>query len=121
MAHNIETWVNGDGSMGMRYATPTAGTTQTQAGATALTGVINVVACGNKSDGVKLPIGEEHQVVIVKNAETGDKDVNVYPPVGGTLDGGEANAAVAQGENTTYFYVCTAPLTWVTAIKLAST
>ena len=37
------------------YATATAGTTQTQAGATALTGAINYVTTGNANDGVKLP------------------------------------------------------------------
>ena len=34
------------------YATATAGTTQTQAGATALTGAVNFVTTGTAADGV---------------------------------------------------------------------
>jgi len=73
-------------------ATVTAGTTQTQAGATALTGLVNVVTTGNANDGVLLPsacVGT--QLVIVNSSANA---LRVYPPVGGALNGGTVNVHV---------------------------
>jgi len=86
----------------------TAGTTQTQAGATALTGAINVVGTvGTTSDGVILPVAEVGDSVFVRNA--GANTAKVYPPVGGAVNGGTANAAdtLASGASVVYRYVST--------------
>lgn len=86
----------------------TAGTTQTQAGATALTGANNVVGTvANANDGVILPVAEVGDSVYVRNA--GANTAKVYPPVGGSVNGGTANAAVtlASGASTVFRYVST--------------
>lgn len=83
----------------------TAGTTQTQAGATPLTGANNVVGTvGTTNDGVILPAGEVGDVVFVRNG--GANTAKVYPPVGGAINGGSANAAVtlASGVSTRFVY-----------------
>ena len=74
-------------------AAVTAGTTQTQAGATALTGAVNVVTTGNASDGVRLPADRSagDMMYVVNTSTNGAK---VYPPVGGAINGGTANADV---------------------------
>lgn len=86
----------------------TAGTTQTQAGATLLTGAKNIVATvGTTSDGVILPVAEVGDSVFVRNA--GANTAKVYPPVGGAINGGTANASVnlASGASTVFHYVST--------------
>lgn len=93
------------------YATATAGTTQTQAGATALTGAVNVVTTGNASDGVKLPtdvaVGDVVYIVNVSNAA-----LNVYPATGGAINGGSANAAKALAANMSGAYVSLGGENW---------
>jgi hypothetical protein len=84
----------------------TAGTTQTQAGATALTGANNVVGTvGTTNDGVILPVAEAGDTVFVRNS--GANTAKVYPAVGGAINGGSANAAVtlAAGASTTFRYI----------------
>lgn len=86
----------------------TAGTTQTQAGATALVGATNVVGTvGTENDGVILPVAETGDTVFVRNG--GANTMKVYPPVGGAVNGGTANAAVtlAAGASATYRYTST--------------
>lgn len=73
-------------------ATVTAGTTQTQAGATALTGLVNVVTTGTANDGVLLPSAAVGTVIAVVNSSA--NALKIYPPVGGALNGGTVNAAV---------------------------
>lgn len=85
-----------------------AGTTQTQAGATALTGAVNVIGTvGTTSDGVILPVAEVGDSVFVRNG--GANTAKVYPPLGGAVNGGTANAAVtlASGASTTFIYTST--------------
>ena len=64
----------------------TAGATQTQAGAAAVTGAVatvTVVAADN--DGVILPEGMSAQSrVVIANLDSA-QDIKVYPPVGGTI------------------------------------
>jgi hypothetical protein len=93
------------------YATATAGTTQTQAGATALTGAINVVTTGNASDGVKLPteMGVGDIVIIVNISAVA---LNVYPATGGAINGGTANAAKALAANMSGEYICLGSDNW---------
>lgn len=70
----------------------TAGTTQTQAGATALTTEVNTVTTvGTNGDGVKLPTAVAGQKVRIYNADTAQY-ISVWPNTSDTIDGGSANA-----------------------------
>jgi hypothetical protein len=93
------------------YGTATAGTTQTQAGATALTSYINVVTTGNAADGVKLPAsyGLGDMVIIVNISGV---SLNVYPNTGGAINGGSANAAKALAANMSGKYVSLGSENW---------
>ena len=70
----------------------TAGTTQTQAGATALTGRTNYIAtCANSGDGVKLPAavaGEKCKIV-----NEGAQPAKLWPASGDNFTGSAADAA----------------------------
>ena len=93
------------------YATATAGTTQTQAGATALTGSVNVVTTGTASDGVKLPAGYgAGDVVYIVNISAAA--LNVYPATGGAINGGSANAAKALAANLSGCYISLGSENW---------
>lgn len=70
----------------------TAGTTQTQAGATALTASTNLVTTGVANDGVLLPSATMGTICTVVNLSA--NALKIYPPVGGALNGGTVNAAV---------------------------
>ncbi len=77
----------------------TAGTTQTAAGATALTGALNtvtVVAADN--DGVILPAGRVHGDVVGVANLAAAQDNKVCPNTGGSINGGSANAALVVGQ-----------------------
>lgn len=105
--------------------TATAGTTQTQAGATAITKPIVAVTTGNANDGVSLPRGDYQgavdQCVIVENKSA--VILKVYPFYdtvaaagdGSTVDGGAANAAFSQPASTTYIYSLDSRKTWKVA------
>jgi len=94
----------------------TAGTTQTAAGATALTGALNtvtVVAADN--DGVILPAGRgQGDVVIVANLDAA-QDIKVYPNTGGSINGGSANAALVVGQQQVaqFVQIGTDGLSWL--------
>lgn len=77
--------------------TATAGTTQTQAGATALVKGVTLVTAGNTNDGVVLPAGlPAGQLFVVVNKTGADNLLlKIYPPSGGAINGGSANAALA--------------------------
>jgi hypothetical protein len=89
--------------------TITAGSTQTQAGATALTKDINrVTVSGTNGDGVKLPaavVGAKIEIINDDAAQT----IQIWPATGDAIDGGSANAvdanALAAGGDRTYFSV----------------
>ena len=71
-----------------------AGTTQTAAGATALTGGINSVTSGNDDDGVILPAAQPQGTVIyIANIDSG-QDIDVWPNTGATINGGTATSGV---------------------------
>jgi hypothetical protein len=93
------------------YATATAGTTQTQAGATALTGAVNFVTTGTAADGVKLPaerpVGD---VVYIVNSSA--NSLNVYPVTGGKINNGSANAAKALVANMSGAYISLGDENW---------
>lgn len=77
----------------------------TQATATVLTADDNAVATTAASTGVLLPIGEPGKTMTVFNG--GANTLSIYPPLGGTINGGAANAAVTiatlKGADLKYF------------------
>lgn len=92
-------------------ASVTAGTTQTQAGATAITGAVNLVTTGNADDGVVLPAERvAGDVVYIVNLSAAV--LKVYPSTGGALNGGSANAAISMRANTTAVCVNTGSDNW---------
>lgn len=107
---------------GITRGTATAGTTQTQVGATALTKGVTKVTTGTANDGVALPKADTNNVIgaaiVVEN--TSAAILKVYPyydsssstASGGTVDGGAADAAFSQPASSTYLYVATAKDTW---------
>jgi hypothetical protein len=92
-------------------ASVTAGTTQTQAGATALTGAVNIVTTGNADDGVVLP-AENVAGAVVYIVNTSAAVLKVYPSTGGALNGGSANAAISMRANTSAVCVNTGSDNW---------
>ncbi len=70
----------------------TSGTTQTQAGATALTSRFNRVdGHANTDDGVKLPTAVEGREVIILN-DSATADLQVWPATDDAIEAGAANA-----------------------------
>ena len=102
----------------------TAGATQTQAGATALTGALNtvtVVAADN--DGVILPAGRgQGDIVVVANLDAA-QDIKVYPNTGGAINGGSANAALVVGQQQVaqFVQIGTDGLSWVAILGAVAT
>jgi hypothetical protein len=102
----------------------TAGATQTQAGATAITGAIatvTVVAADN--DGVILPSDLSAQSrVVIANLDSA-QDIKVYPPVGGTINGAAANAALVVGQQQAVecIQIGSTGLTWIAMLSSVAT
>jgi hypothetical protein len=98
------------------YEAITAGTTQTQAGATQLAGSISYVTTGNASDGVRLPtdlaLGD---VVYVVNSS--GVALNVYPNTGGKINNGSANAAKALAANMSGAYISLGGADWAAVLS----
>ena len=93
------------------YEAVTAGTVQTQAGATQLAGSISYVTTGNASDGVRLPVGiAVGDVIYVVNSS--GVALNVYPNTGGKINNGSANAAKALAANLSGAYISLGDENW---------
>jgi hypothetical protein len=97
----------------------TAGTTQTMAGAAALTKDINIVTVnGNDDDGVALPTAVAGKEVTIINSDAAQR-LQIWPGNGfsDTIDGGSANAVdpnkLAAGDVRTY--VADGSTNWVTS------
>ena len=94
----------------------TAGTTQTQAGATQMEGAVNFVTTGTANDGVRLPpdtaVGE---VVYVVNSSA--VSLNVYPNTGGKINNGSANAAKALAANMSGAYISLGSENWAAVLS----
>lgn len=89
----------------------TAGTTQTQNGATALTKDINNVSnVANDNDGVKLPAAVVGMSIVVNNPSA--HTLKVWPATGDDLGAG-ANTATTQATTVKNVYYCIAANTWV--------
>lgn len=98
------------------YAVATAGTTQTQAGATALVGSLNVVTTGNASDGVLLPTGTARgDKVVVTNISA--VALNVYPATGGAINGGAINATKVLAANMSGLYISLGSENWAAVLS----
>ena len=94
----------------------TAGATQTQAGATALTKDINrVTVVGADNDGVKLPTASAGLEILIINADAG-QDIQIWPNTGDAINGGSANAVdgTALGEGATRRYIAMDVTNWYT-------
>lgn len=92
-------------------ASVTAGTTQTQAGATALSGAVNLVTTANANDGAILSAeAVAGDVVYVVNLSAAV--LKVYPSTGGKLNNGSANAAIVMRANTSAVCINTGSDNW---------
>ena len=92
----------------------TAGATQTQAGATALTKDINrVTTVGADNDGVKLPTASAGLEILIINADAG-QDIQIWPNTGDAINGGSANAvdSTALGEGASRRYIAMDATNW---------
>jgi hypothetical protein len=100
----------------------TAGTTQSQAGSTALTTQTNrVTVSGSDGDGVKLPTAVANGLVTIINDDAA-QTIKIWPNTSDTIDGGSANAVdgntLAAGNSRTYLaYDAT---NWVTVTNAPS-
>ena len=96
-----------------------AGATQTQAGATALTTTINrVTTVGTNGDGVKLPTAVGGLQVLVINDDSA-QTLKVWPNTSDAIDGGSANAVdgnqIAAGASR--LYIAVDATNWYTALN----
>jgi len=92
----------------------TAGATQTQAGATALTKDINrVTTVGSDNDGVKLPTAVAGLEILIINADAG-QDIQIWPNTGDAINGGSANAVdgTPLGEGASRRYIAMDATNW---------
>jgi len=90
-----------------------ASTTQTQAGGTALTGMVNVIATvANDDDAIVLPAGVRGREIHVFN--DGANRLQIFPPVDGDIDGGATNASTTQEADVNVIYSCTDGTSWLT-------
>jgi len=88
----------------------------TQATATPLTASVNHITGANGTNGVRLPaIAQRGQFVAVHNA-TSAQVLKVYPPTGGTINGGSTNAAVNQSGLTLAIFIATSPTNWAAIV-----
>lgn len=83
-----------------------ASTTQTQVGGTKLRHGISVIATAAASDAVTLPAAIVGSFLLIVN-NTG-QTIQIFPPVGGTINVAAANAAVTAATATTSLYLCAA-------------
>jgi len=95
----------------------TAGATQTQAGATALTKDINrVTTVGADNDGVKLPSAAARLEILIINDDAA-QDIQIWPNTYDAIHGGSANAvdSNALGEGASRRYIAVDATNWYTA------
>lgn len=95
----------------------TAGTTQTQAGATALTSEINrVTVSAVNGDGVKLPTAVAGYEVLIINDDAA-QTIQIWPASGDAIDGGAVDAADVNtlAAGAARRYITTDTTNWYTA------
>lgn len=87
-----------------------------QAGATPLTGTVNVVAvCATSADSCMLPVGDAGDEIVVRN--NGAAPCAVFPQVGGAINGGSANAAFTVTNAKAARFTCLGGLNWVAMLS----
>ena len=99
----------------IKYQTFTAGTTQTQAGATPLTGTLNNISVvANASDAVRLPPASKDTIIEILN--TGANACAVWPADADTIDGGAADAVDSNtlGASSSRRYFAVDETDWIT-------
>ena len=96
-------------------ADATAGTTQTLAGATALTASVVRVTTGNANDGVILPAGcVDGELIWVFNLSA--VALKVYPQTGGSINSATASAAHVHAASKPGIYRSIGSESWVTVL-----
>lgn len=89
------------------------------ASATQLTTGVNIVGtCATTADSVKLPlVGAIGSTIVVRN--NGAAACAVFPPTGGAINGGSADAAFSVTNAKTGTFVCASAdgLTWVATLS----
>jgi hypothetical protein len=97
----------------------TAGTTQTEAGATAISNVVTVATVGNANDGLKLPAGVAGDVRVVVNVSANAAKVYTTgtDKINGTDPDSSGNASVVVASKTTIFIFTGASRGWATVIS----
>lgn len=89
------------------FGPATAGTTQTQVGATVLSKTLNKVTTGNANDGVALPAGTGAMCLMISNISANALKVYGNNSDDDTIDGGSADASVTQAASTKSIWYCT--------------
>lgn len=104
--------INGDADFGAANAGAVA-LGNSQGTAYALSACVTRFGTVAASTGAILPVGAGGDDYIVTNF--GANTLNIFPPVGGTIDNGSANAAVTIAANGTKWFTCVdaAGLNWV--------
>jgi hypothetical protein len=95
---------------GYESAVTSAGSTY--ADAAELTGAINLITSVAASSGVKLPNAYGPGAVVMCRNTDADTVV-VYPPTGGTINGGSANGGVNLAQNKTGLFLATGDGSWM--------
>lgn len=100
-------------------ASPTSAVTgvgTSQSGSAALTGAFNVVTTSAGQTAVQLPASYPAYTPLIVRVTSATAGL-VFPPTGGTINGGSANASLSVAQNKpTIFMVADDGLTWVGVI-----
>jgi hypothetical protein len=91
-----------------------------QADAAAIATGITWVTAANATKGVKLPAAAAGLVCIVKNDDTANAVLKVYPNTGDTINALEANADLSMAAKTACMFVCYDGTAWFTVPLLPS-
>jgi len=91
-------------------ATSLTASTTTQATATAITADVSVFTTVASTGAVILPSGGAADILIMNNQAT--NALIVFPPIGGTINGGSANASYSQAVSKCACYVTADGLNW---------
>jgi hypothetical protein len=89
----------------------TAAGSSSQANSTALYTAINNVEAGAANTGVRLPAGQAGDTMVVGNSKA--DTLFIYPPTGGTINGGSTNAKVDILTLHGALCVCVNSLDWI--------
>lgn len=105
-----------DGTVGSSNIQTIAAAGTTQATATALAAPVNVISNNTAANGAALPVGTINQTVMVYPALATNAP-KIYPPVGGTINGGTVNASVAAPaqRETSFRAIDSTGLNWVSS------